>query len=134
MRAAADLHDVGVAGNDPHILERHAQPFVDQLSEARLVALSVRDRPDDDIDPAVGMHRDLGPLARLPGRGVDVIGDADATTLAALARLGAARGKALPVAELERLFHDLVIGAAVVDHAERIGVGKLGRREQIAAP
>ncbi len=75
---------------------------------------------------AVRRHRHLGALARHAGRGVDVVGDADAAQLAARRRVGAARRKAVPIGELERLVHDLVIVAAVVDHAERVGVGQLG--------
>ena len=79
------------------------------------------------------MHGDLGALARRAGRSIDIIGDADAAALAALARLGAPRRETCPVAELERPLHDLVIGAAVVDHAERVGVRQLGFGHQVAA-
>ncbi len=86
------------SGDDPHFLERHAEPFVDQLREARLVALTVRHRADDDVDPAVALDGDFGAFARLPGGGVDIVGDGDAAVFAALARFGAARGEAVPVA------------------------------------
>ena len=87
-------------------LDRHAQPFVHQLREARLVTLAVGDRADDDVDAAVRVDGDLGALARNAGRGVDVVGDADAAVLAALARLALRRaGKPVPVGQLQRLVH-----------------------------
>ena len=85
------------------LLERHAEPFGDELGEARLVALAVGDGADHDVDAAVRVHGDLGALARDAGRGIDVVGDADAAALAAPARLRAARREARPVAQLERL-------------------------------
>ncbi len=87
MRAAADRDEVGIAGDEAHALDRHAEPFVDELREARLVALALRHDADDEIDKAVGRHRDLGLLARHAGGDIDVIGDADAAIFAALARL-----------------------------------------------
>ena len=50
MRAAADPHHVGVAEDDLHALDRHAQQVGDDLREARLVALAARLRADDDVD------------------------------------------------------------------------------------
>ena len=48
MGAAAERHAVGVAGDDAHALDRHAEPFGDELREARLVALALRDDADHD--------------------------------------------------------------------------------------
>ena len=90
MRAAADRDPVGVAGDEAHALDRHAEPFGDELREARLVALALRDDADDELDEAVGRHGDLGLLARHAGGDVDVIADADAAIFAALLRLLAA--------------------------------------------
>ena len=50
MRAAADLHHVGVAENDVHALDRNMQQVGDHLRKARLVALAARLRADDHID------------------------------------------------------------------------------------
>ena len=52
MRAAAFFDDVGVAFEDVHVVERHAEPFRHALRKRRFVALSARQRADDDIDPA----------------------------------------------------------------------------------
>ena len=60
MRAAADRDAVGVAGDEAHAVDRHAEPFGDQLGEARLVALALRHGADHQLDDAVGLHRDLG--------------------------------------------------------------------------
>ena len=62
--AAADLDDVGVAGDEPHLVDRHAEPFVEQLREARLVALAVRDGADDDIDLAFRHARSISARSR----------------------------------------------------------------------
>ena len=104
-----------------------------ELREARLVALALRHDADDELDEAVGLHRDLGFLARHAGRDVDIIADADAAIFAALARLGAARLEAGPVAELQRRIHAADIIAAVVFDAERIFVRQLLFRHQVAA-
>src|SRR5712675_2380388 len=86
MRAAADRDAVGVAGDQLDAVDRHAEPFGDQLREAGLVALALRRGADHNLDGAahraIRLHRDLGLLARRAGRGVDVIGDADAAALA----------------------------------------------------
>jgi hypothetical protein len=120
MRAAADFHDVRVPGNDAHAIERHAQPLRHQLGKGRLVTLAVGDDADHDIDAAVGMHRDLGALARDPGRGIDVVRDANAAATATGARLGAPCREARPVAEPERLLHGVGVVAVVVDQTERV--------------
>ncbi len=77
-------------------LDRHAEPFGDELRETRLVALALRDNADDEFDKTVGRHRDLGLLARHAGGNIDVIADADAAIFAALARFLAALLKAVP--------------------------------------
>ena len=82
--------------------------------------------------PPSRLYGDLGPLARRAGGGVDVIGDADAAALAALARLGAAGRKALPIGESQHPLHDLMVVAAVVDHAERVGVRHHRFRHEVA--
>src|SRR5436853_5018056 len=101
MRAAADRHPVGVAGHQPHAIEWHAEPFGHELREAGLVPLTLRHGTDHDLDDAavsaLGLHRHLGLLARRAGRGVDVIGDADAAALTMPSRLFAPRRETFPV-------------------------------------
>ena len=57
MRAAADLHDVGVADDDVDDVHRHAEKIGHHLREARLVALSARLRADDDVTRPSGLAR-----------------------------------------------------------------------------
>ena len=64
MRAAADLHHVGVAEDDLHRFDRHVQEVGDDLREARLVALAARLRADHDVDTALRPHRDARLLVR----------------------------------------------------------------------
>ena len=47
--------------------DRHAEPFGDQLREARLVALALRGDADDEFDDALRLDGDLGFLARHAG-------------------------------------------------------------------
>ena len=84
MRAAAGADAVGVVGDEIDALERHAEPFAEQLREAGLVALAAVHRAEHQLDAAFGAHRDLGALARRAAGAFDVIGDADAAQLAAL--------------------------------------------------
>src|SRR6185436_2043257 len=78
VRAAADLHDIRVARDDAHAVDGHPEPFVHELGEARLVALPIGDDADDEVHPAVGMHGYLAAFAWHAGRGVHVVGEADA--------------------------------------------------------
>ena len=96
----------------------------------------VRYGADHELDPAVGLDRHLGALARNAGRGIDVIGDADAALSCRAARFGAcAPAKPSQSRERQRAVHDRAIVAAVVDQAERIACRAcaLGRHE-IAPP
>ena len=61
MRTAADIDKIGIPGNEFHFLEGNTEPFVNQLSEARLVTLAVRYRADDQV----GRRRSDGPLSWL---------------------------------------------------------------------
>src|SRR5262249_54005709 len=98
--AAAELYNVGVMGDDAHVLDRHVVPFIDELREARLMTLSLGGGADDHIDPAVRMDRHFGTLARHPGGGVEIVCHGDAAMLATGARGGAALRKADPIAGL----------------------------------
>ena len=96
MGAAADGDAIGIAGDEAHAFDRHAEPFDDQLGKARLVALALRGDADDEFDEAFRRDRDLGLLARHAGRDIDIIADADAAVFAALLCLGAAALEARP--------------------------------------
>jgi len=133
MGAAADGDTVGVAGDKAHRIDRHAEPFGDELREACLVALTLGRNADDELDEAFGRHRDLGLLARHTGRNVDIDADADAAMLATSFRFGAAAPEARPVAELERQIDAANIVAVVVFDAERIFVWQLRLGDEIAA-
>src|ERR1700739_197779 len=118
MGAAADRDPIGVAGDEAGRLERHAEPFADELGEARLVALALGGDADDELDGVVGLHRDLGFLARHAGRDIDVVAAPHAAIFAALLGLGAAALEAGPAAELERGVHGADIVAVVVFDAD----------------
>ena len=122
---------IGVVGDVDDAVERHAEPFGDELGEARLMALSGRHRAHDQLDLAFGKHGDLGALARRAGGDLDIIGDADAAQLAAASRFRAAGGKAAPIGERQRRVHRLLVSAAVVGDAERVGVGLRRGRDHV---
>ena len=84
---------IGVAVDQMHAVERHAEPFGDQLREAGLVALALDRVPITTSTRPSGATVTLGPLARRAGGELDVIGDADAAAFAARAprRAGVAR-------------------------------------------
>src|SRR5204862_2222957 len=86
MRAAADRDAIGVARHELHRVDRHPEPFGDQLRKARLVALPLGCRADDDLDgaadAALRLHRHFGLLARRAGGGVDIVRDPDAAIFA----------------------------------------------------
>ncbi len=86
MRPAASRDRIRVTGDQTHALERDAEPFGDELREARLVALATRQRADHDVDEAVQRDRDLGALARNSAGQLDIVGDADAAQLPVPAR------------------------------------------------
>ena len=78
MRAAALFDDVGVALEDVHVVERHPEPFRDALRESCFVALSARQRADDDINTALRVHGDVGALARIAAGRFKVTAKSDA--------------------------------------------------------
>ena len=94
-RADALLHDAGVAVQDRHVLERHAELIREHLRERRLVALAVRRRAGRRGDAAVALDRDLPvfpPAGRQRRRGteaadLDVHRQAEADEPPVLARL-----------------------------------------------
>ena len=133
MRAAADRHDVGVALDQPDAVDLDAEPFADALRKAGLVALAARQRADGDVDAAFRMHMDLGVFARRAAGDFEIVRKPDAAQLAGAFGFALALVEALPVRQRERAVHDLAVVAAVVGHAERVGVGLRLRRNEIAA-
>ncbi len=130
VRAAADLHDVGVAEDDLHGLDRHVQQVRDHLREARLVALAARLRADHHIDAALGPHVDAGLFVRRADRRLDVVGKAAPQELAAPGGVALALREALPVGDLHRPVHVLGVAAAVVQHADGVAVRHGLRRDR----
>src|SRR5262249_56933876 len=114
MRAAAARDAVGMAGEAVQDVDRHAEPFGDELSEAGFVTLALRHYADNEFDDPVGPHGELRLLARHAGRNIDIGAHRNAATFAALSRLAAALVEARPVAELERHIHGADVIAIVV--------------------
>ena len=54
----------GVAGDESHAVGPHAEPFVEQLRKARLVALAARQGADDHLVDTFRAHRNLGAFLR----------------------------------------------------------------------
>src|SRR5690242_18539939 len=97
MRTAANRDTRCIALHQLDAVQRHAEPFADQLAEAGLVPLAARHCANDDFYHAVGFYGDLRPFARYAGRRIDIVGDADAATFAGQPRLFASRGEPWPV-------------------------------------
>ena len=133
VRAAAEAHEVGVAGQDAYRLDLEPEAGGRDLGEARLVPLARGLGADHDLDDPVRAHRHPRLLARRAGGGLDVVGQPEPEELAARPRFGAAPAEATPVGEAHRERHVLGVPSAVVDHAERVGVGHLGLADQVAA-
>ncbi len=64
-------------------LERHAEPFVEELRKAGLVTLADIHCAKHELDAAMAADRDLGAFALGAAGALDVIGDADAAQHAA---------------------------------------------------
>src|SRR6185503_13609749 len=105
-------------------VERHAEPFADQLREACLVTLPAIHRAEHELDAATRADIDLGALARRAAGALDVIGDADAAELAALPRVRLARGEALVIGETERDIEAALVFAVVVGDADAVPIGE----------
>ena len=56
MRAAAGAHPVGVVGDEIDAVERHAEPFGQELGEAGLVALAAVHGAQHQLDAALGLR------------------------------------------------------------------------------
>jgi len=70
MRAGTDPHAIGVAGDQAHAVRANPEPFTDQLSIARLVALPTRQGTDHHLDGALRVRGDLGHFAGQVGNGL----------------------------------------------------------------
>ncbi len=134
VRAAAERRLIGVAGDQTHLLVRDAEPLHEQLRKAGLVALAGRQGSQHDVDPPLGMHRDLRALARHAGVELDVVAETDAPVAAARSGFGAARLEARPVGQRHHAVLGRRIVAAVVEQAERIAVRHGGGGHEVAPP
>ena len=97
--AATPYDAIRIAGYQPYAIQRHAQPLVDQLRETGFVPLPLRAGADNNLNHAFGFDGHFGPFSRLAGRGVDIVGDANAATFAQSRGRGTAGGEAGPVAQ-----------------------------------
>src|SRR5215472_3143031 len=98
------------------------------------MALSAGQRADHDVDPAVGLHRDVGAFARIAAGRFQVAAEPDAAQPLAFACFATPPLKAFPIAELHRALHHNAIGAVVVGDALRVLVGKGRGWNEIAPP
>jgi hypothetical protein len=133
MRAAARAYPSSVVRDVSDAFERHAEPFGDELGKARFVPLPRGHRAHNQLDPALRKHCDLGTLARRAAGDLDIIGDADATQLAAFPCFGAPGRKSIPIGERHRRVHTVFVATAVVGDAKRIGVGLGSGRDHVPA-
>src|SRR5262249_16225315 len=132
MGSSTDQLAIRIPGEQAHAPELDAQPFGDELCEARLVSLTRRLRPDHHVDEAVRCDGDLGTLSWRPGRDLDVVGYSDPAVPAAPPCLLPARREALPVGQREGTILHRDVVAAVLDDAEGIRVRHAFALDQIA--
>src|SRR4029077_21013715 len=81
MRAAADLHQIGVAEDDAHAFGRHGKQIGNNLGKTRLVALAGWLGADDYINAAYRLHFDARLFVRRTDRRLDVVGEPKAQEL-----------------------------------------------------
>ena len=134
VRASPDLDAVGVAGDEPHAIGRHPEPFAEQLRKACLMALAARQSADDHLDNAFRVHRNLGAFLRRAALRLDIGADPDAAPPAAHLGLGAARREPVPIGQHQCPVQNRMVLAAVIGHAERVGIGQRGGRDQVLPP
>src|SRR5262245_66396192 len=99
MRTAADADDVGIACNDINAGCRYEEKITDDLRETGFMPLAARLRTDDDINASVGRHGNLRALVGRAGRGLPVIGKAQAAQLAFCRGLQTTRLETAPVGD-----------------------------------
>ena len=136
--AAAGAERVAVAPQHLDALRRHAQLIAHDLRVRGLVALAHRGRAGVDRHRAVGVHADLRGVGvdrgvRAAGH-LDRVGDAEATELAARARLGAALLEAGVLGDRQRQVHAAREVAAVVGEHQPGLERHRGGRDQVPAP
>jgi hypothetical protein len=99
MRAGAERYAISVAGDEPHAIGPHGEPFAEQLRKARLVALAARQGTNDHLDDPFRVHRNLGAFLRR-ALCLDIGAEPDAASPTARLGLGALRREAEPRAAL----------------------------------
>ncbi len=115
--AGAEHQLVGIALQQPDLLERHAELRREHLRHRRGVALAVVERAGDDGDVAVGFEAQPAHLLGRRRRDFEIVADADAAQLAAGLALGLAGGAAVDIGELQRLVQESAELAAVISGA-----------------
>src|SRR5262249_60082609 len=101
--------------------------------EARLVALAARLRADDDVDASLRPHADPRLLVGRADRGFDVVRKPAAEELASFGGRAAARIETLPIGDIHRPVHVLLVAPAVVGHADGVAVGHRFPTDEILA-
>ncbi len=133
MRAGADRHAVGIAGDEPHAIGPYREPFPEQLRKAGFVALAARQGADDHLDNTFRAHRNLGAFLRRAALRLDISAHPDAAPPAARLGFGAPRREPVPIGQRQCPVQHRMIFAAVIGHAERVLIGQRGGRDQVLA-
>src|SRR6516162_3007653 len=98
------------------------------------MALAARLRADDDIHASLRAHADPRLLVGRADRGFDVVRKPAAEELASFRGRAAARIETLPIGDVHRPVHVLLVAPAVVGHADGVAVGhRFGTDEILAA-
>ena len=132
-RAASERNFFGVALDVVDRLERHAEPFGNELRKRRGVALAVGMGAGDDRHHAAGIEPDFHALVENTAE-LDIGRDGASAQLAAPLAVLAARRKAFPVGGRQAHVHQLLELAAIVSVMRRRVIGQRLGRDEIAPP
>src|SRR4030081_2446420 len=98
------------------------------------MALAARLRPNDDVDTSLRTHGDPRLLVGRADRGLDIVRKPAAEQLAAFGGGAPTLLEALPVGDVHRPVHVLLVAPAVVVHADGVAVRHRFGPDQVLAP
>lgn len=128
------MDDVAVALHQLDAVEGNAELLAEDLRECGCVALTVIERPGDELHRAIGIEHDLAELDAGRCGHLQIGADGDATQLAGLLALLLALGKILVVGDFEGLVEDGLEVAAVIGDAGGRGERHLVLLDEVALP